>query len=589
MSMNRLPPHHAEAPVRQSHYHMDLRDYARRKFSIAGILRAASLHIPGQRRELRERLQGLFARLAEDRFNLVVVGRFNRGKTSLMNAILATNRLPTGIVPLTSVITTVGYGSKERVVLKYAHGRLDKEIPLASLPQHVTQQGNPGNVQGIATAEIQLPVEILRRGFYFVDTPGLGSVIAENTLTTEAFLPEADAFVLVTSYESPLSEEEIRFFKAASTSGRRIFVVLNKHDTVSADQRAVVVSFVREQLGRFFGREAPPIFSISSTDGLNAKLSGDQVSLSKSGIPELEARLLTFLLVEKSTEFLARMYERVGEFLWELPSSPEIAGLVAEVGSLAEHVDQDRSPTLQPGESSETFSGLHQVRTCEICRHIADALWDFLCKYQYEIAVNNEERERFAERGGLCPFHAWQLHSMASPYGLCIGYAPLLDRLGAQLRELAAAASVADAPAQIASLVPDEEECAVCKVRNGAETEAIAATARQLKTQGERAINALSAICIPHVAKLATAVQESDLVRLMLRRHATLLQRYAEDMQRYAIKHDAVRRYLASQEEITASERGVLLVTGRHQVNFVPRQGGVLPARDTARGSRKGD
>jgi hypothetical protein len=55
-------------------------------------------------------------------------------------------------------------------------------------------------------AEIQLPAEILRRGFYFVDTPGLGSVIVENTLTTETFLPEADAFVLVTSYESPLSE-----------------------------------------------------------------------------------------------------------------------------------------------------------------------------------------------------------------------------------------------------------------------------------------------------------------------------------------------------------------------------------------------
>jgi Dynamin family len=126
---------------------MDLRGYEQNKFAIAEILRSASACVPEQRTELRARLQDLFARLAEDRFNLVVVGRFNRGKTSLMNAILGTDRLPIGIVPLTSVITTVGYGSKERVVLKYANRILDREIPIAALLQHITQQGNPGNVQ----------------------------------------------------------------------------------------------------------------------------------------------------------------------------------------------------------------------------------------------------------------------------------------------------------------------------------------------------------------------------------------------------------------------------------------------------------
>jgi predicted GTPase len=214
---------------------MDLRHYEQTKFAIAEILRAASANISEQQADHRARLQGLFARLAEDRFNLAVVGRFNRGKTSLMNAILATDRLPTGIVPLTSVVTAVGYGSKERVVLKFENSILDKEVSIKELPQYVTQQGNPANIKRIVKAEIQLPAEILRRGFYFVDTPGLGSVVVENTLTTEAFLPEADAFVLVTSYDSPLSGEELRFFKAAVASGKRIFVVLNKHDAVSID------------------------------------------------------------------------------------------------------------------------------------------------------------------------------------------------------------------------------------------------------------------------------------------------------------------------------------------------------------------
>lgn len=551
---------------------MDLRKYEESKFAIAEILRAASACIPEQRSELRERLQTLFARLAEDRFNLVLVGRFNRGKTSLMNAILATDRLPTGIVPLTSVITTVAYGSKERVVLKYRNRILEREIPIEALPQHVTQQGNPGNVQGITTAEIQLPAEVLRRGFHFVDTPGLGSVIVENTLTTEAFLPEADAFVLVTSYESPLSEEEIRFFKAASTSGRRVFVVLNKHDTVSPEQRDTVLGFVHEQLNAFFGRETPSIFSVSSTDGLQAKLSRDEAKLVASGIPELETQLLNFLLTEKTDEFLVRMCERAREFLHELPLSTEVERLILKLGVLDQQFGhKDRTQQPPPGAGpSEAFPDLHRLAGCEICAHIADKLWGFLCKYQYEIIVDHEERERFASRGGLCPFHAWQLQSVASPYGMCVGYPPLLDRLAAELRNFASEAFLTEIPQKAQKLVPNEEECALCNVRNSVEKEAVTATVRRLNEHRERAMNSLSAICLPHMVMLTSAVLDGDLVRSLLKRHATILERYAEDMRRYAVKHDAVRRYLASQEETTVAERGLLLVTGRRQVNFMP-------------------
>ncbi len=187
----------------------NLREYEQAKFAIADILRSIALLGPRYKREWA--IEELLARLAEDRFNLVVVGRFRRGKSSLMNAILGTDRLPTGIVPLTSVITTVAYGSTEQVVLKY-HGRiLEQEVPIADLPLYITQQGNPANVRGLRMVQVQLPAEFLRRGFYFVDTPGLGSAIEENTRTMESFLPEADALLLVTSFESPLRSEGAKF------------------------------------------------------------------------------------------------------------------------------------------------------------------------------------------------------------------------------------------------------------------------------------------------------------------------------------------------------------------------------------------
>jgi small GTP-binding protein len=562
---------------------MDLRQYEQSKFEIAAILRSASACIGEPAPAVRERLQSLFARLAEDRFDLVVVGRFNRGKTSLMNAILATDRLPTGIVPLTSVITTVAYGSKERVALKFLNSMLDSEIAIEELPQYVTEQGNPGNVRRIKAAEIQLPVEILRRGFHFVDTPGLGSVIAENTLTTEAFLPEADAFILVTSYESPLSEEEFRFFQAASSSGTRVFVVLNKHDAVTAEQRDTIQRFVREQLNGRFGGTSLQLFSLSSTDGLAAKLTRDQPRLLASGIPELEKQLISFLLAEKRAEFLVQMGKRVREFLQGLPRSEETAKLMSQLGALSRKFGGGERDSLTDARvaPAAAFSDLHHLKTCEICSSIADRLWNFLCKYQYDIIADGAEQQRFADRGGLCPFHAWQLQSVASPYGLCAAYPPLLDRIAAKLRDLVPGAHSNDISSRLESLIPDAQECALCIACSSAEQEAIAITARRLRHDTAHAPNALSAICLPHFAKLLSAVQDGKLVRALLERHAAILERIAEDMKRYAIKHDGVRRYLASKEETTASERALLLVTGQRQVNFQPRPTHTPRAGDT--------
>jgi hypothetical protein len=141
---------------------MDLREYEHLKFALAAVLQ----QIPSpETHERRERLRELFSRLAEDRFNLVVVGRFSRGKTSLMNAVLATDRLPTGIRPLTSVITTVAYGPKEQAVIHYLGFGTPEDIQLARLPEYITENGNSGNRRRVRVAEVQLPAEILRRRF----------------------------------------------------------------------------------------------------------------------------------------------------------------------------------------------------------------------------------------------------------------------------------------------------------------------------------------------------------------------------------------------------------------------------------------
>lgn len=193
------------------------------------------------------------------------------------------------------------------------------------MPDYITQAGSPGNAKKIKVAEVHLPADILRHGFFFVDTPGLGSPIQENTRTTESFLPEADAFILVTGYESPLSEDEIRFLRGASNSARRVFVVLNKQDTVDAKERAQALSYVQDQIRTFFGQDTPLIFSISARDGLEAKQKNDMQLLETSGLQRLEDELVQFLLAEKSSEFMLQMCNRVADLLLDLDQTAELA------------------------------------------------------------------------------------------------------------------------------------------------------------------------------------------------------------------------------------------------------------------------
>lgn len=556
---------------------MDLREYEQTKFAIAEILRAATNTVPPEESELRERLHELVVRLAEDRFHLVVVGRFNRGKTSIMNAILGASRLPVGIVPLTSVITTVSYGAEELAVLRFAGSRLSSDIPLAALPEYVTQKGNPGNFRGVRVAEVKLRAEILRRGFYFVDTPGLGSAIIENTATTQAFLPEADAFLLVTSYDSPVTEEEMVFLRTVSASRRRVFVVVNKQDTVTADERDTVLEYIRDRLRPIFGEDLPRLFSVSANEALDAKLKADIPRLEKSGLSAFEEALVAFLIAEKNTQFLQQMCRRAAQVIKALSPHPEALSAASKIEAL---FDQLTRPSLKvvstrsdPEPQIDPSNTQHLI-PCEICQHINDELWNFECRFQYDVSANEREQRRFLSAGGLCSFHTWQYETIASPYAICTAYPDLLNDLARRLRTAARSRQACE---RISSELTTARGCILCDKRSNAEAAAVSALAARLSKESVLAMKSLSAICMPHLAMLLDALSALPaLVKELIGREAMLLDRVAEDMRRFTLKQDATRRYLGNQEEESAAQRGLLLVAGhRNATARVPPSNGM--------------
>ncbi|MDA8107864.1 MAG: dynamin family protein [Betaproteobacteria bacterium] len=553
---------------------MDLTQYERTKFELAEALRLvqALCEEPGDTAE--ERIRELFVRLAEDRFNLVVVGRFSRGKSSVMNALLGVESLPIGVVPLTSVITSVFYGTRPGVTIRYKNRQLGGEVPIEALSDFVTQHGNPGNVRQVAAAEVRLPAELLRRGFHFVDTPGLGSTIAENTRTTQEFLPQADAFVLVTSYESALSSEEFAVLQTACASARRVFVVLNKQDLLPPGERGEVQRYLAESLAALPAETRPLVFSASARDALQARRAGDTENLAASGIPELEAELVRFLVAEKSVEFLLRQCDRAAELARTLLPDAGSAPVIARIDALAASI----SARPLAGATRTSVAAGHAsldaprvLESCEVCRAILGASFDFLRRFQYDVSADPGEQARHAQRGGLCPRHTWEYAALASTHGIATGYPALLERLAAEFCRMRAGEDSPQAlGARIRGLLPSRERCVVCLTCARAEEHALAALARRFGEDAQSAAGSLSAVCLPHLGLLIARLEDPRAIAALSRREARILERFSEDMRRYATKHDAVRRNLASEEELRAARTALAALAGLRNVNLAP-------------------
>lgn len=542
---------------------MDLVDYDRAKFELAAILRSAQSRLRAGRPDVQSPFTNLFARLAEDRFNLVVIGRFSRGKSSLMNALLDTDRLPVGIVPITSVITTVSYGSKERAVIEMQDSRFPAEVTLDKLADFVTQQGNPGNQRRVALARIELPSELLRRGFHFVDTPGLGSAILANTQTTERFLPEADAFMLVTSFDSPLSQEELQTLRYIGPSAGRVFLVINKGDLASSAERAQVLSHVERQARAVFGEHVPKIHSVSAREALEATRRGDTKRYAESGVEALRADVTEFLLTHKRTEFLHRMCERVADALGEAPYSKEDSDRLRALQQAQFQSRPDATRRLAVSDvAGASLSGSAAFTSCHICERLDVGLYDFLCQYQWDLTVHPATQTDLANRGGLCALHYWQFGAIASPQTICVGLSPVIDHWATVLKNLGSSADRSDWH----GLQPMPSSCEMCRVHINIEKSAVAELIKRLEQTSVPQKLTETGLCLLHLDQVLRAAGPTGLARQLLLGEAAALQRLAEDMRRYAVQRDGLRRGLASEEDQSAQRRALMVLGGHRNV-----------------------
>ena len=188
--------------------------------------------------------------------DVAILGQFKAGKSSFVNSLVGRDVLPVGVIPVTTVITRLRYGERERAVISFYDGTT-REISVSALDEYTSEAKNPSNEKNVETVDIELPILADYAGLRLVDTPGLGSVFKAHMEVSANWLPEVGAAILAVSADRPLSENDMQLIRELTQYTPKIILLLTKADLLTPSQQDEVVRFFEDTLKRELNREYP--------------------------------------------------------------------------------------------------------------------------------------------------------------------------------------------------------------------------------------------------------------------------------------------------------------------------------------------
>ncbi len=246
-------------------------------------------------------------RLAGGRLHLAVLGQFNRGKSTFINALLNLNVLPTSILPVTSIPTCIEYDTEPGCTISFFNGNPDLVVRKSSdtissaLKKYVAEENNPKNQLCVQSVKVKCNSPLLANGTVLIDTPGFGSTHVHNTSVTLDLLSGCDAAIFLLSADPPFTQTEVEFLKQVSAYVPKLFFVLNKIDILTDTQLTEVDHFIRSTLVTKLNYSCDTkLFHTSAMKGQTAqKCSIEDPHWKASGLEKINREVLDFLVREK--------------------------------------------------------------------------------------------------------------------------------------------------------------------------------------------------------------------------------------------------------------------------------------------------
>ena len=181
---------------------------------------ATQIYSDGFHAEDKKKILDIAGAKTGEEFIVLIIGAFNSGKSTMINALIGEKLLPTGFLPETAVLGELHYGQKKRITLYPKKGKWEggdepfdlSEVSTDEIRKYVSlstedainameqnDEGNYSDARIDAKFEkmvIYWPLDILKDGVVLVDSPGINDPYSNDYIVND-YLPKADAIVYV--------------------------------------------------------------------------------------------------------------------------------------------------------------------------------------------------------------------------------------------------------------------------------------------------------------------------------------------------------------------------------------------------------
>ena len=196
---------------------------------------------------------------ARGSFRACVVGEFNRGKSTLVNALLGRALLPTGPVPVTRSIVVVRAGEEESVDIAWPDGRTERRPLGEHAFEGLTLDHDPSALsvgegeQGAEEPRVTLNLNdgwLRTHDLEVIDTPGTNEGRVDRVLQVRRAVVLSDIVILTVSALSPLSlsERQLLHDEVLSRHVAHVVVVITMTDLLDPAERDEAVESLRARI-----------------------------------------------------------------------------------------------------------------------------------------------------------------------------------------------------------------------------------------------------------------------------------------------------------------------------------------------------
>ena len=306
---------------------MDFNSYLQRKQLLQkNILTILILLDDLQLRHAQKRLHNVQHNLEDEKFTVVVIGEFSRGKSTFVNAMLGKSILPFSKRPTTNIISKIIYGMQPSYTIYYKNGERKNISDKEFLDIKAQAEVDPSDLERVKMffkktedfskidfAEIAYPLSFCQNNVEVVDTPGTNDLNVGRMGITYRYLENAEAAILLLAADQALTKSEKKFLRdrVLGNQIKDIFIVINYKDVLNGPaEEEKVKQYVLDNLADL-GNFEQRIFMVSSKQALSyrRKENGETLtaktmlslpkSIEETGFIEFETVLGHFLSEEK--------------------------------------------------------------------------------------------------------------------------------------------------------------------------------------------------------------------------------------------------------------------------------------------------